>query len=155
MRYAVEKTSCRPRMQRQRVNLTKEKQSVMNDNAIDSIDVQVKSSYLPEQSSPEASKYVFSYTVTIFNSGQRPAQLLSRHWIITDANGNVQEVEGDGVVGEQPYLKPGEAFQYTSGTMLETPAGIMEGKYHMVTDEGDRFTATIHPFALTIPGKLH
>ena len=127
----------------------------MSQDPVDSIDVHVKAKYLPEESEPEQSKYLFSYTVTIFNSGKRPARLMTRHWIITDANGKVQEVEGDGVVGEQPYLKPGEAFQYTSGTMLETPAGIMEGRYHMVTDSGERFTARIHPFALTIPQMLH
>ena len=127
----------------------------MSQDPVDSIDVHVKTKYLPEESEPEQSKYLFSYTVTIFNSGKRPARLMTRHWIITDANGKVQEVEGDGVVGEQPYLKPGEAFQYTSGTMLETPAGIMEGRYHMVTDSGERFTARIHPFALTIPQMLH
>jgi ApaG protein len=127
----------------------------MSENPIDSIDVSVKSTYLPSQSEPEQSRYVFSYTVTILNSGQRPARLLTRHWIITDANGKIQEVEGDGVVGEQPYLKPGEAFQYSSGTMLDTPAGIMEGTYHMITDNGHRFTATIHPFALAVQQMLH
>jgi ApaG protein len=126
-----------------------------NEQQLDDIDVRVETTYLPAESVPERSRYVFAYTVTIRNIGKRPARLMTRHWIITDTNGKVEEVEGDGVVGEQPYLKPGEGFQYTSGTMLETPAGIMEGKYHMVTDNGDRFAAEIKPFTLVTPQMLH
>ncbi|HFD87480.1 MAG TPA: Co2+/Mg2+ efflux protein ApaG [Gammaproteobacteria bacterium] len=127
----------------------------MKNNPVDAIEVNVASNYLPAESDPEQSRYTFSYTVTITNRGQRAARLMTRHWIIVDSSGKKQEVQGDGVVGEQPYLKPGEAFQYSSGTIIETPAGIMEGKYHMVTDSGERFTAEIPPFALAVPQMLH
>ena len=94
-------------------------------------------------------------TVTISNHGRQRAKLLTRHWVITDANGHVQEVKGEGVVGEQPHLNPGEGFKYTSGTILETPVGVMQGSYQMVTDEGEEFDATIDPFRLSIPRVLH
>ncbi len=107
------------------------------------------------QSEPDNERYVFSYTITIRNEGGVPAQLLSRHWVITDANGNVQEVKGEGVVGEQPHLKPGEGFQYTSGAMIATPVGSMRGSYQMLTDSGDEFDAEIPAFTLAIPRTLH
>ena len=119
------------------------------------IDVQVDTLYLPSESDPDKNRYVFAYTITIENQGDIPAQLLTRHWIITDANGKVQEVKGDGVVGEQPYLKPGEGFQYTSGTMLETPVGTMRGTYQMIADDGVEFDADIPSFPLSMPRTLH
>ena len=119
------------------------------------IEVDVESQYIDDQSVPDQNRYVFAYTVTIHNIGDIPAQLLSRHWVITDANGKVQEVHGDGVVGEQPYLRPGEAFQYTSGTLLETPVGSMHGSYQMRADNGVAFDAEIPPFTLSLPNTLH
>ena len=123
------------------------------DNA--QIDINVVTDYIAEQSDPTVDRYVFAYTITINNSGEIPAKLLNRHWLITDANGKVQEVRGEGVVGEQPHLNPGEFFEYTSGAVLETPVGIMEGEYEMVTDEGDSFLAPIDRFSLAIPRTLH
>ncbi|MGR8998165.1 MAG: Co2+/Mg2+ efflux protein ApaG [Gammaproteobacteria bacterium] len=111
--------------------------------------------FIESQSSPEDSRYVFAYTVTITNEGTVPAKLLNRHWLITDSNGNIQEVRGDGVIGEQPYLKPGEMFRYTSGAILETPVGTMQGEYTMRSDEGDNFNANIPQFTLSIPRTLH
>ncbi len=119
------------------------------------IRVDVATSYVEEQSSPGEGRFVFSYTITIRNEGTAPAKLLTRHWIITDANGRVQEVAGEGVVGEQPYLLPGQGFRYSSGAILETPVGTMQGKYHMVSDEGEHFEAPIAPFRLAMPGLLH
>lgn len=119
------------------------------------IDVTVRTRYLKEQSAPTEGRYVFSYTVTLHNTGKMAAKLLTRHWIINDANGNTQEVHGEGVVGEQPYLRPGESFEYTSGTVLETPVGSMEGSYQMLTDEGVPFDAEIAPFTLSLPNALH
>jgi ApaG protein len=119
------------------------------------IDINVVTDYIAEQSDPTVDRYVFAYTITINNSGEIPAKLLNRHWLITDANGKVQEVRGEGVVGEQPHLNPGEFFEYTSGAVLETPVGIMEGEYEMVTDEGDTFLAPIDRFSLAIPRTLH
>jgi ApaG protein len=119
------------------------------------IRVEVDTSYLSEQSDPKERRYVFSYTITIRNEGQVPARLLTRHWIITDSNGKVQEVRGDGVVGEQPYLKPGQGFRYSSGAVLETPVGAMQGSYQMVTDDGAQFDAPIAAFRLAMPGLLH
>jgi ApaG protein len=119
------------------------------------IRVSVETSYLPEQSDPGSERYVFSYTITIHNAGAEAARLLRRHWIITDANGKVQEVRGDGVVGEQPHLEPGQGFRYSSGAILETPVGTMEGSYQMITDEGRNFDAPIAPFRLAMPGILH
>lgn len=117
--------------------------------------VEVQVSYVTEQSDPEDERYVFSYTITIENHGEMPAKLLKRHWYITDAEGNVQEVEGDGVVGEQPYLKPGDGFKYTSGTILKTPIGSMRGTYHMIADDGTEFDTPIAPFSLSVPNTLH
>ena len=126
------------------------------DNSTDThIDVDVITHYIPEQSSPDEDRFVFAYTITIRNTGNQSAKLLTRHWIISDANGKVQEVHGEGVVGEQPYLQPGESFQYTSGTVIETPVGSMEGTYQMVTDEGEAFNAIIPVFTLSYPNALH
>ena len=119
------------------------------------IAVDVETSYLEEQSAPDMNRYVFAYTITIRNEGKQPAKLLTRHWIINDANGNVQEVHGEGVVGEQPYLKPGESFQYTSGTVIETPVGSMEGSYQMLSEDGTPFDADIPAFTLSLPNTLH
>ena len=119
------------------------------------IGIDVATSYVDEQSQPDADRYVFAYTITISNNGSIPATLRSRHWIITDANGKVQEVNGDGVVGEQPHLNPGERFRYSSGAVLETPVGAMQGLYRMETDSGATFEAPIPPFTLAMPGLLH
>ena len=119
------------------------------------IDVQVQPAYIAEQSDPANDHYVFSYTVTIRNNGSTPAKLLTRHWIITDGDGQVQEVKGDGVIGEQPHLQPGEGFQYTSGTFMSTPFGTMHGSYQMVTDNGETFDAQIPTFSLIVPNTLH
>jgi len=119
------------------------------------INVAVKTAYIPEQSAPELNRYVFAYTIAIRNDGTIPAKLLTRHWVITDGHGQVQEVRGQGVVGEQPYLRPGERFQYTSGTVLETPVGSMEGSYQMVADDETRFDAQVQPFTLAVPSALH
>jgi ApaG protein len=119
------------------------------------IRIQVATSYVDDESEPDSDRYVFAYTITISNSGDVPAQLISRHWIITDANGKVQEVNGDGVVGEQPYLNPGEEFRYSSGAVLETPVGAMQGLYRMEADGGVSFDALIAPFTLAVPGLLH
>jgi ApaG protein len=119
------------------------------------IRIDVDTSYLEEQSDPKDRRYVFSYTITIRNEGKVPARLLTRHWIITDSNGKVQEVRGDGVVGEQPYLKPGQGFRYSSGAVLETPVGAMQGSYQMVADDGAQFDAPIPAFRLAMPGLLH
>jgi ApaG protein len=119
------------------------------------IRVEVETSYLEEQSDPRDKRFVFSYTITIRNEGKMPARLLTRHWIITDANGNVKETRGDGVVGEQPYLKPGQGFRYSSGAIIETPVGTMQGSYQMMGDDGQPFDAPIAPFRLAMPGVLN
>ena len=119
------------------------------------IRVEVETSYIEEQSDPRDKRFVFSYTITIRNEGRVPARLLTRHWIITDANGNVKETRGDGVVGEQPYLKPGQGFRYSSGAVIETPVGTMQGSYQMIADDGQHFDAPIAPFRLAMPGVLH
>jgi ApaG protein len=119
------------------------------------IEVSVQSSYVPEQSQPGEQRYVFAYTVTIHNTGLESARLLNRHWIISDANGKIQEVQGEGVVGAQPHLNPGESYRYTSGTILETPVGSMHGSYEMLADDGTRFDAEIRPFSLATPTSLH
>jgi ApaG protein len=119
------------------------------------ISVSAQTAYLPEQSQPDSRRYVFSYTITIQNTGATGATLMNRHWIITDVNGKVQEVRGKGVVGEQPHLDPGEHFQYTSGAVLEAPVGSMHGSYEMVADDGTRFDAEIPPFSLAKPMSLH
>jgi ApaG protein len=119
------------------------------------INVSVRSDYLPDQSQAAEHRYAFAYTVTIENLGTEPAQLLDRHWVITDTNGKVQEVRGEGVVGEKPHLKPGQRFRYTSGTLLETPVGTMHGSYGMVADDGTHFDAEIPAFSLAMPKTLH
>ena len=127
----------------------------MEDGFKSDFDVEVETQYIESESEPAKSRYVFAYTVTILNQGTLPAQLLSRHWVITDANGKVQEVKGKGVVGEQPHLRPGEGFQYTSGAMLETSMGTMTGKYKMINDNGEEFYTQIPDFLLTVPRVLH
>lgn len=119
------------------------------------IDVSVKSTYIPERSQPAEKRYVYAYTITISNRGSRPAQLVSRHWLINDANNEVQEVKGAGVVGEQPRLQPGEDFTYTSGVVLPTQTGTMQGTYQMQTDEGESFDTPIPLFALVPPQSIH
>jgi ApaG protein len=119
------------------------------------IRVEVETNYLPDQSDPGGKRYVFAYTITIRNEGDEAAKLLRRHWLITDADGKVQEVHGDGVVGEQPHLKPGQGFRYSSGAILETPVGSMQGSYSMLSDDGAQFDAPIAPFRLAMPGILH
>ena len=117
--------------------------------------VAARTVFIPDQSDLENSRYVFAYTITITNNGTVPAQLVSRHWIITDANNQVQEVRGQGVVGEQPLLRPSESFQYTSGTAIATPVGTMRGSYQMVAEDGVQFDAAIPEFTLSMPRVLH
>jgi len=119
------------------------------------ISVSAQTQYLADQSDEEAGRYVFAYTITIRNTGSVAAQLISRHWVITDGRNQVQEVRGLGVVGEQPRLKPGEAFEYTSGTALATPVGTMRGEYQMIAEDGTKFDAPIPEFTLSIPRVLH
>lgn len=127
----------------------------MNENNPYAITIAVQARFLDEQSMPDDNRYVFSYTVQIANTGNLPARLISRHWIITDSNGRVQEVRGDGVVGEQPWLRPGENFRYTSGAVLDTAVGTMRGSYQMLADDGRQFDATIPQFTLSIPRTVH
>ncbi|MBU1396677.1 MAG: Co2+/Mg2+ efflux protein ApaG [Gammaproteobacteria bacterium] len=119
------------------------------------ISINVDTAYLAEQSDPSADRYVFAYTVTISNTGTVSAQLISRHWIITDAENVTQEVKGLGVIGEQPLLRPGEHFEYTSGTAMATPVGTMRGTYQMVAEDGNKFDAEIPVFTLSMPRVLH
>jgi len=119
------------------------------------IDIEVETHYIEEQSLPEEDRYVFAYTITIRNNGDQPAKLLTRHWIITDGDGNTQEVHGEGVVGEQPHIGSGDYFRYTSGTVLDTPVGTMEGSYQMLADDGEQFDAPIPVFTLSLPHTLH
>ena len=121
----------------------------------ESIHIDVDTAFLNDQSDPSDARYVFAYTITIRNRGRLPAQLLTRRWVITDANGKVQQVEGEGVVGEQPRIMPGKSHRYSSGAVLETPVGTMEGSYGMVDDEGISFDASIPLFRLTVPGILN
>ncbi len=125
-----------------------------NNNEYD-IDVAVETAYIREQSEPDDNRYVFAYTITITNNGSVSAQLISRHWVITDANNKVQEVRGEGVVGEQPHLKPGDSFRYTSAAMIETPVGCMQGEYQMIADDGFEFNAEIPVFNLSTPNTIH
>jgi ApaG protein len=127
----------------------------MVDKKTYDIAVTVQTRFLNEQSAPDENRYVFAYTIHIANAGSVAARLLTRHWIITDANGKVQEVRGDGVVGEQPWLRPGDDFNYTSGAVLETSVGTMRGSYQMLADDGRRFDATIPQFILSIPRTVH
>ena len=119
------------------------------------IGIDVATHYLDEESSPEDSRYVFAYTIRIRNQGTLPARLLNRHWVVTDAEGHVEEVHGEGVVGEQPWLRPGDDFEYTSGAVLETDIGVMQGAYDMLADDGTQFATPIPPFTLSIPRTLH
>lgn len=119
------------------------------------IEVSVETAYIEAQSNADKNRYVFAYTILIRNEGEMPAKLLTRHWVITDANGKVQEVRGDGVVGEQPHLQPGEGFRYTSGAIIETSVGSMHGSYQMIADDGTEFDAEIRPFSLSVPRVLH
>lgn len=124
-------------------------------NEKNKIIVEAQPFYIAAQSLPEQGRFVFAYTITISNKGDIPAKLLTRHWLITDANGKIQEVRGEGVVGEQPYLKPGDSFRYTSGAIIETAVGTMAGSYTMRSDEGENFDAIIPKFTLSIPRTLH
>ena len=117
--------------------------------------IEVETDYVDQQSDPASERYVFAYTISIHNQGRIPAQLLTRHWIITDANGRIQEVRGEGVVGEQPYIEPGETFRYSSGAILDTPVGSMHGSYGMVADDGAAFDTMIEPFTLAAPHTLN
>lgn len=119
------------------------------------IEVSVTTDFIEGQSDPLNDRYVFSYTVTIINAGEMPAQLLSRHWLIRDANDKIEEVRGEGVIGEQPRLVPGKGFTYTSGTIIETPMGTMGGSYQMIAEDGTRFDAKIPDFTLNMPRTLH
>jgi ApaG protein len=119
------------------------------------ISVKTRTVYIADQSDPASDRYVFAYTITITNTGSVAAQLISRHWIITDANDKVQEVRGKGVVGEQPHLRPGESFEYTSGSAIATPVGTMRGSYQMVADDGTKFDVPIPEFTLSMPRVLH
>ncbi len=127
----------------------------MPDKAKYEVTVSSESEYLPDQSDEQAGRFVFAYTITIRNTGGVSAQLISRHWIITDANNRVQQVKGLGVVGEQPLLEPGESFQYTSGAAIATPVGTMRGTYQMVAADGTQFDAPIPEFTLSMPRVLH
>ena len=119
------------------------------------VDVSVVTRYLPEQSQPEQNRFAFAYTVTVSNNGQVPAKLLSRHWIITNGDGRVQEVRGAGVVGQQPLIEPGQSHTYSSGTVMSSRVGTMQGSYQMLAEDGKRFDALIAPFRLAVPGSLH
>jgi len=127
----------------------------MNEDNPSSIHVSTEVRYLPNQSQPEAEQYAFGYTITIQNAGTVPAKLTHRHWLITDSNGKVEEVHGKGVIGKQPKLDPGASFKYTSGVVLNTPVGAMQGYYDMKGDNGEEFKAPIAPFGLSVPGSLH
>jgi len=119
------------------------------------IDVSVVTRYLPEQSQPEQNRFAFAYTVTVSNKGELQAKLLSRHWVITDGDGRVQEVRGAGVIGQQPLIEAGASHTYSSGTVMATRVGIMQGSYQMLAEDGKRFDALIAPFRLAVPGSLH
>lgn len=133
------------------MNVT-DKQAMNEKHAI-KIDTRID--YLELESEPDSDRYVFAYTITIRNQSEEAARLLTRHWVITDANGRIQEVHGEGVVGETPYIQPGHAFRYTSAAMIETPVGTMEGEYQMRTDSGELFDAKIPAFTLAVPRTLH
>lgn len=127
----------------------------MTDDPRYEIRVEPKSAYVADQSDPDAHQFVFAYTITITNTGTVAAQLLSRHWIITDSEHRIQEVRGPGVIGKQPKLAPGESFEYTSGASLATPVGTMRGSYQMRAEDGREFEATIPAFTLSVPRTLH
>ncbi|RBO84848.1 MULTISPECIES: Co2+/Mg2+ efflux protein ApaG [Marinomonas] len=117
--------------------------------------VDVRTEYLARQSTPDESRYVFAYHITITNCGTHAAKLQTRHWVITNGDEQVQEVKGSGVIGEYPHLQPGESYQYTSGTVIETVVGVMHGSYQFIADDGTEFTAPIRPFTLSVPNKVH
>jgi ApaG protein len=119
------------------------------------IEISVRPSFLPEQSKPDAAQFAFAYHVKIKNTGLCGAELQSRHWVITDSDGHVQEVRGPGVVGQTPNLEPGEEFEYTSGAIIKTPVGLMQGSYQMRAADGHQFDAPIAPFTLSVPRTLH
>lgn len=127
----------------------------MDEHSDYALEISVATQFLDDQSDPEGERYVFAYTIRIRNLGRLPAQLMDRHWVITDGNGKVEEVRGEGVVGEQPRLEPGEAFTYTSGAVLETAVGTMQGSYHMAGDDGTEFEAPVPAFTLSVPRTLH
>jgi len=127
----------------------------MENNSINKIQIVAQVKHLAEQSDEADNRFVFSYTITLTNNGDSTVQLLSRHWVITDSNNQVQEVRGQGVVGEQPVLKPGQSFGYTSGTVISTPVGTMTGSYQMVSEDGTKFDAPIPQFVLSVPRVLH
>jgi len=127
----------------------------MADSKKYDISVAANATYVADQSDPSRNQYVFSYKITVTNTGSVPAKLISRHWIITDGEHRVQEVKGLGVIGQQPLLKPGESFEYTSGTHLATPVGTMRGTYQMIAEDGSAFEATIPLFTLSVPRVLH
>ena len=129
--------------------------TLTNDNHRDNISIMVKSEYIPDQSNSRENRYVFAYHVTIENHGTQPTQLISRHWVITDGNQKIQEVRGEGVIGEQPTIMPGERYQYSSGAVLQTPVGSMQGSYQMVDETGNQFNAPIPIFTLASPTALH
>lgn len=120
-----------------------------------SIRISVRSEYLPEQSDAESNRWVFAYHVTIRNEGEQTARLLTRHWVITDAEERTQEVHGEGVIGEQPSISPGDEYQYSSGAVLETSVGTMHGSYQMLAEDGTCFDAEIPPFTLAPPNTIH
>lgn len=124
------------------------------ENDKQKVSVSVVSEYLPEQSDPERQRYVHAYHVSITNEGKESAQLLNRHWLIIDGNEEVQEVQGEGVIGQQPVLKPGETYKYTSGTIIKTEVGCMHGSYEMLSESGEHFLANIPPFTLATPGTI-
>jgi ApaG protein len=121
----------------------------------DGIEISVQSAFRPDRSAPAQERFLYSYTVRIRNGGTRAARLLSRHWIITDARGEREEVTGEGVVGQQPHLEPGQSFEYSSFCVLRTPLGQMRGSYTMTRDDGTKFQADIAPFALAVPAALN
>lgn len=117
--------------------------------------ISVRTEYLASQSTPAESRYVFAYHISMTNYGKEAAKLQTRHWILTDGNEKIQEVKGGGVIGEYPYLQPGESFHYSSGTLMETVVGSMQGSYQFIADDGTIFTAPIRPFTLSIPNQVH
>lgn len=119
------------------------------------VDVSVTTRYLTEQSQPEHNRFAFAYSITVRNNGSLPARLLSRHWVITDGDGHVEEVRGEGVVGQQPLIAAGQSHSYSSGTVMTTRVGTMQGTYQMLAEDGKRFDAVIKPFRLAVPGALH
>jgi len=136
------------------VNTDAHKHSETNIDEENQVTVQVASEYLEEQSDIEKQRYVHAYHVTITNNGTESAQLLNRHWLIMDGNEEVQEVQGEGVIGQQPILQPGESYKYTSGTIIKTEVGCMHGSYEMLSGSGEHFMAAIPPFTLAIPGAI-